>query len=338
MTRSTLGLTLGLGLAGLLLLAAAPTRAAGLSFIEVPMAGAPSMGGAVWAPCATPPGEVPIGKRTLPGTKDCPIAGDHLPLVVMSHGFGGWFGGHHDTAEALANAGFIVAAINHPGDSGLSPDPSHKFTLAALTDRPADIKRLVDYMLTAWPGAAKIDPERIGFFGFSRGGFTGLGVIGGSVDWRAALPTLCPPEVMAPECVEARKNGLTSVPATDMQLAHDPRIKAAVIADPFLGAHFTPDSLKTVTASVQLWGSELGGDGVHPDDPAIAARNLPGTPEFHRASNTAHFVFLAPCTPAQAQAVPQYCTDPPGFDRAAFHAQFDAEVVAFFNAHLVPHS
>jgi hypothetical protein len=25
---------------------------------------------------------------------------------------------NHDTAEALADAGFVVAAINHPGDNG----------------------------------------------------------------------------------------------------------------------------------------------------------------------------------------------------------------------------
>ena len=28
--------------------------------------------------------------------------------------------------------------------------------------------------------------------------------------------------------------------------------------------------------------------------------------------------------------LPMICADPPGFDRAAFHKQFDAEIVAFF--------
>jgi predicted dienelactone hydrolase len=31
---------------------------------------------------------------------------------------------------------------------------------------------------------------------------------------------------------------------------------------------------------------------------------------------------------------PELCTDAPGFDRAAFHKQFDADVLAFFRAHL----
>jgi predicted dienelactone hydrolase len=309
-----------------------PACAAGLSFIEVPMNDGPPMSGAVWSPCAAPSGMVAIGDRSLPGAKDCPIRGQGLPLIVMSHGFGGWFGGHHDTAEALADAGFIVAAINHPGDwRGSAPD--RKFTLAALTDRPADIKGLIDYMLKAWPSAAKIDPDRIGFFGFSRGGFTGLALIGGEVDWRRAMPTLCPPESTLAACIEARKE-----PLPNAQLAHDARIKAAVIADPFLGASFTPNSLKTVTAAVQLWGSELGGDGVHPDDAAGAARNLSATPDYHAVLNSAHFAFLAPCTPLQAQLLPQFCADPAGFDRAAFHVRFDAEIVAFLRARLVPHS
>jgi predicted dienelactone hydrolase len=317
-------------LAGVVL--ALPAYAAGLSLIEIPTDGGRPIAAAVWSPCAAPAGMVPIGDQSLPGVKDCPIAGQGLSLVVVSHGFGGSFSGHHDTAEALANAGFIVVAINHPGDWSRS-DPSRKMTLQALTDRPANIKRLIDYMLTAWPGASKIDANRIGFFGFSRGGFTGLALIGGEVDWRAALPTLCPPETTLPACIEARGRPLPKV-----ELAHDARIKAAVIADPFLGAFFTRESLSTVTATVQLWGSEQGGDGVHPDDAAAVARNLAAKPDYHVVPDSAHFVFLAPCTPLQAQIVPQICTDPPGFDRAVFHAQFDAEIVAFLRARLRPRS
>jgi predicted dienelactone hydrolase len=39
-------------------------------------------------------------------------------------------------------------------------------------------------------------------------------------------------------------------------------------------------------------------------------------------------------TPALAKAAPFICKSEPGFDRAAFHAGFDAEVVKFFEAHL----
>jgi len=47
--------------------------------------------------------------------------------------------------------------------------------------------------------------------------------------------------------------------------------------------------------------------------------------------NAGHFAFVPPCPPA---AAPEFCSDAPGFDRVAFHAQFNADVLAFFRTHL----
>jgi len=44
--------------------------------------------------------------------------------------------------------------------------------------------------------------------------------------------------------------------------------------------------------------------------------------------------FQAPCPPALAKEVPQICVDANGFDRVAFHRQFDADVLVFFRTHL----
>jgi predicted dienelactone hydrolase len=95
---------------------AAVAHAAGFRFIEVPAdADGPALKGAMWYPCSEPPGEIDLGNIVLPGVNDCPISGDKLPLVVVSHGRGGSFILLHDTAEALADAGFIVAAIKSSG-------------------------------------------------------------------------------------------------------------------------------------------------------------------------------------------------------------------------------
>jgi len=50
--------------------------------------------------------------------------------------------------------------------------------------------------------------------------------------------------------------------------------------------------------------------------------------------NAAHFAFLAPCPRPLATKRPELCTDTPSFDRAAFHKQFDANVVSFFQTQL----
>ena len=56
----------------------------------------------------------PFTQDLAPGA---PVRGRALPLIVISHGSGSSFTGHVDTALALAQAGFIVAAPTHTGDN-----------------------------------------------------------------------------------------------------------------------------------------------------------------------------------------------------------------------------
>ncbi len=96
-------------------LAAPMAEAAGFRSIDIPAdASGPALTGAVWSPCAAPPQEIKLRFVTIPAAQNCPVVGDRLPPVVFSHGSGGWFGAHRDTA---ADAGFVVAAVNHPGDN-----------------------------------------------------------------------------------------------------------------------------------------------------------------------------------------------------------------------------
>ena len=89
-----------------------------------------------------------------------------------------------------------------------------------------------------------------------------------------------------------------------------------------------------MTISIQLWASALGGDGVAPQDVERVRRELPATPDWHVAVNATHFAFLAPCSPTLAKTAPEICSDEPGFDRMAFHADFNTKVLAFFREHL----
>jgi predicted dienelactone hydrolase len=133
-------------------LTATLAQAAGLRSFDIPAdADGPAIHGMIWYPCAEAPGRIPVGVFVLPGVKDCPLAGNHLPLVAASHGRGGWFLGNHDTAETLADNGFVVAAINHPGDT--AQDLSRSGELSVFVERPTDIKRLIDFMIAASPFA-----------------------------------------------------------------------------------------------------------------------------------------------------------------------------------------
>lgn len=295
-------------------------QAAGLAFIDVPAdQNGPALRGAVWTPCEAPAGPIVLEPLVLRGVRDCPIAGTQLPLIIVSHGTGGSALGHHDTAAALADAGFVVAAINHPGDN--FRDLSRQGHLSAFGTRPVDMKRLLDHLLGAWPGRSRLDAGRVGIFGFSRGGYTALATIGAVPDF-ATREDLCPPATTLPLCEEIKRRDIPPAPQRDA------RIRAAVVVDPL--SFFSADGLSGVTVPVQLWASAHGGDGVTPGSVAALRRDLPTPPDWHVAANAGHFAFLAPCTPAMTQALPELCRDRPGFERADFHALFNAEVVAFF--------
>ncbi len=307
---------------------ASAAQAAGFRFLDVPAdSQGPAFRVAVWSPCDQVPGPIDLGRTVLPGVRDCPLpsATGKLPLVVMSHGRGGSFIGNHDTAEALADNGFIVAALDHPGDT--TTDTGRSADLSAFVDRPTDVKRLVDFMLASAPMSRSIDVNQVGFFGFSRGGYTGLVSIGGNPDWMGAADN-CRTSLSG-ICKKILTREYPTAP-----LVHDPRIKAAVVADP-LPIFFSAASLEAIKVPVQLWASEYGGDGVIPQGVAEIDKNLPGPHEYHVVRNAGHFAFLAPCPGPMAEARPDLCVDQSGFDRAAFHRELNASVLTFFRRHLL---
>jgi len=301
------------------------SHAAGFQRLSLPMdQNGPGLSGAIWYPCGAPAADIKIGQATIPGVLNCPVPDGKYPLVVISHGSAGSFLSHHDTAAALANAGFVVAAINHVGDN--AQDRSRQGYLSIFSTRPREMRRLIDYMTQAWPQKGQVDSTKIGVFGFSRGGYTGLVLAGAVPDFQAGL-AICQDAPALPMC---RDMAGGKIPR--QSYVHDDRIKAAVIADP-LNA-FPDGALKQVKIPVQLWVSEQGGDGITPASVEAVRQALPAAPDFHQAKQAGHFAFLAPCPAEQAEALPALCRDAAGFDRLRFHQDLNAKVVAFFRNRL----
>ncbi|PIC01323.1 CocE/NonD family hydrolase [Caulobacter sp. X] len=316
--------------AALLAATATPALAANAGFmlLQEPRPDAPPVEVGVWYPTNAPPAFMPLGSWGHTVAAGAPVAGERLPLIVMSHGNGGFFGGHADTAQALAEAGFVVAALTHPGDN--YRDQSRA---TAMADRPAALSALIGWMLEASPLQAKLDPDRVGAFGFSSGGFTVLAAAGGE-------PNL---SRMAGHCLKHPGNfdcKLTaSRPAPADALAarwvHDPRIKAVVAAAPALGFTFRKRGLKGITAPVQLW--KATDDEILPgDDYAEAVHRDLGRPhDYHVVPSARHFDFLTPCNAAPPADLAYLCASAPGFDRQAFHRDFNIAVTRFFTEQLV---
>ena len=177
-----------------------------------------------------------------------------------------------------------------------------------------------------------IDPDKIGAFGFSSGGFTVLAVAGGE-------PRL---ERMRAHCKAHPDNydcKLTAdhAPPTnifDAAWVHDPRIKAVVSAAPALGFAFGKDGLKGITAPLQLW--KAADDQILPGDEYAEAvhRDFSRPHEYHVVPGAGHFDFLTPCDTTPPGATQPICQSAPGFDRRAFHQDFNAQVTRFFTEQL----
>jgi predicted dienelactone hydrolase len=131
----------------------------------------------VWYPAAAgsveqsidqgPPGKPLILEGGV--APDAPFANARRrPVILLSHGFGGsarslaWFG------LALARAGYVVVAPDHPGNNGLD-----KMTLAGALlswDRAEDLKAALDAAIADPVIGPHMDRARLGVAGFSAGG------------------------------------------------------------------------------------------------------------------------------------------------------------------------
>ena len=121
------------------------------------------------------------------------------------------------------------------------------------------------------------------------------------------------------------------------QPTHDARIKAAVIVDPGPGIFFPTASLEAVRVPVQLWSSDPNLSSNYESGCCAVGinRRMPTSPDYHLVSGAIHFSFLPPCSESEAKESSRICTDAPGFDRVAFHKEFNATIFAFLRKHIL---
>ncbi len=220
------------------------------------------------------------------------------------------------------HAGFIVAGPTHTGDN--DQDHSRALTQRNFTGRATQVSRVIDYMLSGWSGHAAIDPQRIGMLGHAAGGTTTYLAIGGRVDPGRVIG-YCRDNPQDWPCNKAREQGgPAGWDAEGAPIAgRDARIRAAVLAAPAL-SHGYVQPVSDIP--VQLWVSAE--DAVVTD--AASARHWLARADYHAVPGAGHFPTLAPCGTILATMAPEICSDPPGFDRVAFLAGFQRDVVAFF--------
>lgn len=266
-----------------------------------------------------------------------------LPLVVLSHGTGGGVAAISWLAETLASNGYLVAAVNHHGNT--ASEPSYRLEgFVIWWERPKDMSVLIDKLLADPRFGPRIDPTRIGVAGFSLGGYTALATVGARLNlaqWKGfctakpADPNCnLPPEIQSTAADAQRlldqNERVKQAVAHSHESFRDTRVKAAFAIAPVLGPALTADSLAEIQTPVRIVvGSK--DDQALPDINAKPVAAAIPKAELEVLPDVAHYTFLATCNFAGLFAARRICVDPDGVDRDAIHRRVSAEAVEFFN-------
>ena len=303
----------------------------------------------IWYPAAPDAAETP---RTI-GPVDQPYftsgqaadgavfaARGPLPLIVMSHGFAGsarqmaWLG------TALAREGFIVVAVDHPGNNGADD----RTPLGALLywERADDLRYAINAVLGDPQWGARIDHERIGAIGYSMGGASVLIELGARPDPRA-LAAWCARSLRNLLCGDTISDGdfgtvernqvlrgsdaVRRSVRTETADRDDERIRAALLIAPALGPLLANDRLRQVDEPVLiLQGADDQTTPANENADAILQRLPDG--RIDRLAETDHNAFLGLCTEAGRTRYAPLCQADAA--RSEAHRQAIAAAVAFF--------
>ncbi len=116
------------------------------------------------------------------------VVDQKYPLVLMSHGFGGWDTQFSNLAEQIASHGYIVASIDH-ADRPIDGVTSFFLSFGnVLVDRTLDQRQILTQILEdAQSGlqayAAQIDADNVGLIGYSMGGYGAIASAGAPYDF-----------------------------------------------------------------------------------------------------------------------------------------------------------
>ena len=326
---------------------------AGTGFREITLPGKNTdrpMHVSIWYPTASDAAPVLLGETPAfigqPVIRDAEsITGQH-PLVILSHGYGGSWRNLAWLAADLVDAGYVVAAPDHPGTTTFD---MQKPAVVELWKRPGDLSRTIDALLDKPDLTGGVTPDRIAAIGHSLGGWTVIELAGGRFD-TAAVTKNCMAEFGPIYCKIFEALGIGRDAASNAAMAadlSDPRIRAVVTLDLGPGRGLTPASLAAIQIPVMVLGAAADVDADTATKADIAATNKdsgylarylpPATTTYRLIPGSLHFSFMQPCKPGAAELIEKeapgesiVCRDGLGADRGAIHRQIAGMVTDFF--------
>lgn len=257
-----------------------------------------------------------------------------LPLVLLSHGTGGGRLTLEWLAQALANSGCIVAAVDHYGNTY-----DHKIPLEFVKpwERPLDISFALTSLLNDPDIGPLIDQQKIGATGFSFGGYTVIALAGAKLDFEQArnyYKTKGRKELDIPEfpgLVKLLDDSTLIAGSRHVPPLKDKRIKAFFSISPALGFGFThKEQVADIKGALYIVGSQS--DSITPvKTNARHYHQLISKSKYTELpGKVGHYVMLGEAIGALKKEAPIYFSDDPSVNRHAIHLQVDSLAVRFF--------
>ena len=262
-----------------------------------------------------------------------------FPLVVLSHGMYGNAMNQSWLAADLAARGFVVAALNHPGTSTWSRDPDDS---RRMWERPKDVSRVIDHLLSAAEISAQVEPDRIYMACHSLGGFTAVALAGGRYD-TPGFEAFCADDPDELVCGIFARWHVAATPEDRAQMEadlSDPRIDGFAIFDLGGTRTFSGASLAAIKAPLLIFGAPHDIDGSSLDldveSRALVAALPADRMRYLEPETRAHFDFLGECRPGTLEILKEeepddvfVCVEAEG-ERRAEHVMIAREVAGFF--------
>jgi predicted dienelactone hydrolase len=304
----------------------------------------------IWYPAASDAVESPVvigpANRVLfevGAAADAPFVEDDArhPVILLSHGFGGsarmmgWFG------IAMAGRGYIVVAVDHPGNNARD-----EMTLPGAVlwwDRAEDLRSALDAVGRDPAIGPRADLNRVGVAGFSDGGFAALAATGARV-----IPSRwyqfcrdhpdngdCQPNLEFTATFEERAKSL-AMPELAAEAAHAgedhaiPGIRATFTMAPATIQALDPASLSGIRTPVYIMLGDA--DTIAPPRTCgLAAGAAIPNARVDLLAGVSHYDFLSMCTDA-GRAISPACES--AHAQAETHRRAIAAAEAFFGRYL----
>ncbi|CAI8955391.1 hypothetical protein LRP86_00303 [Pseudomonas brassicacearum] len=235
-----------------------------------------------------------------------PTAGEH-PLVVLSHGYRGNWSNQIWLASALAQKGYIVAAINHPGSTTHDRSPQ---AAAQLWQRPVDLRRVIDAVTTQPEKFGRVANGRIAAVGHSLGGWTALEIAGARFDPERFAQD-CKAHSQLSSCTVYEQMNPASTAESKAELAadwRDKRITAVVTLDLGLSRGLTDKSLVTLPVPALVIAAGVPSRELPAElESANLAKRLPqASSRYVEIKDASHFSFMSMCKPGAQKILEEH--------------------------------